>query len=95
VLPSAPTAAIPIRDGAVAGQAEPARLGYVSLARLSQVMTLLQLALKVRESLLFLPPTYHGGDPVTKRDLHEPANAKMQLLLNQFVVLMIASLPLY
>ena len=58
-----------IRDGAVSDQAELARLEYVSPARLSQVMALLQLAPDIQEALLFLPPTEHGRDPVTERDL--------------------------
>ena len=58
-----------LRDGVVADQAELARLGYVSPARLSQVMALLQLAPEIQEAILFLPPTYRGRDPVTERDL--------------------------
>ena len=58
-----------IRDGVVADQAELARQGYVSPARLSQVMALLQLAPDIQEALLFLPPTQRGRDPVTERDL--------------------------
>ena len=58
-----------LRDGVVADQAELARLGYVSPARLSQVMALLQLAPEIQEEILFLPPTERGPDPVTERDL--------------------------
>jgi hypothetical protein len=56
-------------DGGVADQAEMARLGYVTPSRLSQVMALLYLAPDIQEAILFLPPTYHGRDPITERDL--------------------------
>jgi hypothetical protein len=58
-----------IRDGVVADQAELARLGYVSRARLTQIMNLLNLAPDIQEAILFLPPTESGRDPVTERDL--------------------------
>ena len=58
-----------IRHGVVADQTELARLGHVSPARLSQVMALLYLAPEIQESLLFLPPTKRGRDPITERDL--------------------------
>jgi hypothetical protein len=32
-------------------------------------MALLQLAPDIQEAILFLPPTEHGRDPVTERDL--------------------------
>ena len=43
-----------IRDGVVADQAELARLGHVSRARLTQIMDLLNLAPDIQESLLEL-----------------------------------------
>jgi hypothetical protein len=58
-----------LRDGVVADQAELARLGHVSPARLSQVMALLQLAPDIQEAILFLPPTSCGRDPITERHL--------------------------
>jgi hypothetical protein len=58
-----------LRDGVVADQAELARLGHVTPARLSQVMALLQLAPEIQEAILFLPPTYRSRDPITERDL--------------------------
>ena len=58
-----------IRDGVVADQAELARLGHVSRARLTQIMALLQLSPEIQEALLFLPPVGHGRDPVTEREL--------------------------
>jgi hypothetical protein len=58
-----------IRDGVVADQAELARLGHVSRARLTQVMNLLHLAPDIQEDILFLPATERGRDAVTERTL--------------------------
>ena len=58
-----------VRDGVVADQAELARLGNVSRARISQIMNLLNLAPDIQEALLFLPRVERGKDPVTERDL--------------------------
>lgn len=58
-----------IRDGVVADQAELARLGQVSRARVSQIMNLLCLAPDIQEAILFLPPVESGRDPVTEREL--------------------------
>ncbi len=57
------------RDGTVADQAELARLGHVSRARLTQIMNLLNLAPDIQEAILFLPRIERGRDPVTERDL--------------------------
>ena len=58
-----------IRDGVVADQAELARLGHVTRARLTQIMNLLNLAPDIQEALLFLPRVERGEDPVTEREL--------------------------
>ena len=58
-----------IRDGVVADQAELARLGHVSRARVTQIMNLLNLSPDIQEELLFLPPVEQGRDPLTERDL--------------------------
>ncbi len=58
-----------IREGAVADQAELARLGHVTRARVSQIMNLLHLAPDIQEQLLFLPPVTQGRDPMILRDL--------------------------
>jgi len=58
-----------IRDGVVADQAELARLGHVSRARVTQIMNLLNLAPDIQEALLFLPPVEQGKDAVTEREL--------------------------
>jgi len=58
-----------IRDGVVADQAELARLGHVSRARVTQVMNLLNLSPDIQEALLSLPPVDTGRDAITERDL--------------------------
>ena len=49
-----------VSDGVVANYAELARLGYVSRARLTQIMSLLHLAPDIQEEILFLPPGHAG-----------------------------------
>ena len=58
-----------IRDGKVADQAELARLGHVTRARLTQIMNLLLLAPDIQEEILFLAKTERGRDAVTEREL--------------------------
>ena len=62
-----------IRDGVVADQAELARLGHVTRARLSQIMALLNLAPDIQEAILTLGPTEKGRDPVTEKQLRPVA----------------------
>lgn len=57
-----------IRDGHVADQAELAPLGYVSRARLTQIMNLLYLAPVIQEEILILPPNAHGRAVIIERD---------------------------
>jgi hypothetical protein len=58
-----------VRRGEVADQAELARLGHVTRARITQIMNLLCLAPDIQESLLFLAPVERGRDPLVLRDL--------------------------
>jgi hypothetical protein len=58
-----------IRDGVVEDQAELARLGRVSRARLTQIMNLLALAPDIQEALLHLPEVLRGRNEVTERNL--------------------------
>lgn len=58
-----------VRRGEVADQAELARLGHVTRARVTQIMNLLSLAPDIQEELLFLPPVQRGRDPLVLRDL--------------------------
>jgi hypothetical protein len=46
-----------------------ASAGHISLARLSQILSLTCLAPAIQEQLLFLPQTKTGPDLVTERDL--------------------------
>lgn len=58
-----------IRDGVVSDQAELARLGHVTRARLTQIMNLLCLAPDLQEQILFLPATERGRDAITEKQL--------------------------
>jgi hypothetical protein len=52
-----------VRSGQVKNLAELARLGHVSRARISQVMSLVQLAPDLQEELLFRSRPPRGRDP--------------------------------
>ena len=59
-----------VHSGAIGSYAAAARLGHVSRARMSQIMSLLQLAPDVQEQLLFLPhPTRGRSAPVLRQVL--------------------------
>jgi hypothetical protein len=58
-----------IASGGVRDQAEVAELGYVTRARVTQIMNLLHLAPDIQEQILFLPPVTAGRDPVYEGDL--------------------------
>jgi hypothetical protein len=58
-----------IKSGQIADQAELARLGQVTRARVTQIMNLLHLAPDIQEALLFLPLTTSGRDPIRERML--------------------------
>lgn len=58
-----------VRSGAVADQAELARLGYVTRTRVTQIMHMLRLAPDIQESILNLPLTLEGDDPINERHL--------------------------
>jgi hypothetical protein len=62
-----------IRDGVVKDQAELARLGHVSRARLSQIMDLLLLAPDIQEAVLFLPSVGRGGHLLIEKHLRSLA----------------------
>ena len=55
-----------IASGAIADQAEAARLGHVSRARMTQIMNLLLLAPDIQEQILNLPRTMRGHDPIAE-----------------------------
>ena len=56
-----------VRDGVVADYAELARLGHVTRARMSQIMSLLHLAPDIQEEILYLPPIESGKDALTEK----------------------------
>lgn len=60
-----------IADGVVRDYADIARLGHVTRARLTQIMSLLFLAPDIQEAILFLPviPVDGGADSLTERDV--------------------------
>jgi hypothetical protein len=62
-----------IRGGQVRDQAELARLGRVTRARVTQIMNLLNLAPDLQEALLNLPRVEQGCDPIGERDLRPVA----------------------
>jgi len=53
-----------LRQGVLKDCAEVARLGHVTRARVSQILTLVHLAPDIQEAILFLPRTQRGRDPV-------------------------------
>jgi len=58
-----------VRAGLVDDYATLAELAHVSRARISQIMNLLVLAPGIQETLLFLPRTVRGRDPIHLRQL--------------------------
>jgi hypothetical protein len=58
-----------VREGTVGDYAELARLGHVTRARVSQIMSLLHLAPEIQEALLFLPKVTAGRDSIILHDL--------------------------
>ncbi len=58
-----------VRRGEVRDYADLARLGYVTRARITQIMNLLNLAPDIQEEILFLPRTMKGRDPIRERDV--------------------------
>jgi hypothetical protein len=58
-----------VRTGEIEDYADLARLGYVSRARITQIMNLLNLAPDIQEEILFLPKTTKGRDPIREKDL--------------------------
>ena len=58
-----------INDGVVEDQAEIARLGHVSRARVTQIMNLLNLTPDIQEELLFIEGIAGGRGPHSKRSV--------------------------
>jgi hypothetical protein len=62
-----------IRQGVVTDQADLARLGHVSRARVTQIMDLLSLAPDIQEDVLFMPLIPRGQEPIQERELRQIA----------------------
>jgi hypothetical protein len=58
-----------VRSGAVRDYADLARLGRVTRARISQIMSLINLSPSIQEDILFLSPVLQGRDPLVLRDV--------------------------
>ena len=58
-----------IASGGVRDQADIARLGHVSRARVTQIMNLLHLAPDIQEDLLHLPRVASGDEPIRERHI--------------------------
>ena len=58
-----------IASGEIADQAELARLGGVTRARVTQLLNLLHLSPEIQEAVLCLPLVERGRDPIGERDL--------------------------
>lgn len=65
-----------IESGAIVDQAEAARIGHVSRARMTQIMNLLLLAPDIQESILNLPRTVRGRDPIVETHLRPVTQKK-------------------
>ena len=57
------------RRGLVTDYADMARLGDVTRARMTQIMSLINLAPDIQEEILYLPRTQQGWDPITVKKL--------------------------
>ena len=58
-----------IQSGGIENQADLARLGHVSRARVTQIMNLLHLAPDIQEAILFLPRVKRGHDPIREKHI--------------------------
>src|SRR6266850_3738223 len=58
-----------LRQGVLKDNSEVARLGHVTRARVSQILSLVNLAPDIQEAILFLPRTRRGRDSVILSDV--------------------------
>src|SRR6266481_5816567 len=58
-----------LRQGVLKDNSEVARLGHVTRARVSQILSLVHLAPGIQEAILFLQRTQRGRDPVILSDV--------------------------
>ena len=64
-----------VRSGQIGTYCELAALGQVTRARISQIISLINLAPDIQEALLFLPPTRRGRDAIILADVQPIAAA--------------------
>ncbi|HEY4359587.1 MAG TPA: recombinase family protein [Bryobacteraceae bacterium] len=64
-----------IREGTIRHHRDIAQAGRISGARLSQIMSLTELAPSIQEELLFLPRTTNGPDQITEKALRQVARS--------------------
>jgi len=62
-----------VKRGDIQDYADLARLGFVTRARITQIMNLLNLAPDIQEDILFLPNTTRGRDPILEKDMRPVA----------------------
>jgi hypothetical protein len=62
-----------VENGEILDYAELARVGYVTRARMSQIMNLVNLAPDIQEEILFLPKASTGRFPLTETRLRRIA----------------------
>ncbi len=58
-----------LRTGQITNQSELARYANITPARMTQILTLLNLAPDVQEEILFLPRTIEGRDAIRENDV--------------------------
>ena len=58
-----------VKRGDIQDYADLARLGYVTRARITQIMNLLNLAPDIQEEILFLPRTVKGRDRLREKEV--------------------------
>jgi len=64
-----------VREGKVSDYTSLAAIGHLSKPRVTQIMNLTNLAPEIQETLLFLPKTMLGPDPITERQMRPVAAA--------------------
>jgi hypothetical protein len=64
-----------LQDGTVTDQADLARLGQVSRARVTQIMNLLQLAPDIQEAILFLTRIQRGREVINEHEVRSIATS--------------------
>jgi site-specific DNA recombinase len=64
-----------VREGTVRHRRDLAEAGHISRARMSQILSLVDLAPEIQEALLFLPKTVAGPDRITEKALRQIARS--------------------